>query len=108
MMDRHPSISKLRTAIASLCDDTAAPVKFYTAVGTPLDYYHGVDAVFAQGPVVVTIDASLREKPAQKADVLVKVTLTDEGRVFIDPQEIALAAQNIASLINERRSKLGH
>lgn len=50
-------------------------LRYYTAVGTAFDYYHGVDAFFTfrKGKKVywVTLDLSLRKKTEYKADILV-------------------------------------
>jgi hypothetical protein len=105
---QHPSINHVSKVIASLCDDTTLPVNFYTAVGTSLDIHHGVDALFIQGGVVVTVDASLREKESHKADVLVRAQFKKDGTVYIPDQEIQAVAGRIARLINERRAKRAH
>lgn len=47
-------------------------VPFYTAVGSALDYHHGVDGFFEFRGVVVTIDVTMNpEKSIAKADVVV-------------------------------------
>lgn len=57
----------------------AETVRFYTALGTTLDYFHGIDGFFELdingNTLVVTVDVSLREKPRDeyKADVLIYI-----------------------------------
>lgn len=53
-------------------------LRFYTALGTSLDRHHGVDGFFEWdapegGTAVVTLDITLRDKGAYKADVLLWV-----------------------------------
>ena len=48
-LKRSPFVKRLRSMVVEDCADTTVPVKFFTAVGTPLDRYHGVDAFFEQG-----------------------------------------------------------
>jgi hypothetical protein len=60
-------------------DDPKDAVRAYTAVGTPLDKYHGVDAFLAHrardgAEILVTLDATLRPEKQQegwKADIVV-------------------------------------
>lgn len=80
--------------------DTRTPVRFYTAVGTPLDVYHGVDAFFEQGGRIATVDVSLREKEMGKADVLLHVAMDDEGKVSLSEAEMKYAAHRIAEVLN--------
>jgi hypothetical protein len=53
-------------------------VKFFSAVGTPLDHFHGVDAWVEfdsgrGGPRMVTLDVTLNtEKETHKADIIVQ------------------------------------
>ncbi|MEK7641664.1 MAG: hypothetical protein AAB365_01565 [Patescibacteria group bacterium] len=47
-------------------------LKLYTAVGTPLDLIHGVDAWFEFEGIVITIDVTMKEqKDRAKANVVV-------------------------------------
>ncbi len=65
--------------IFEIPDDQADSIRFFSAVGTPLDVFHGVDAWIEvsdpdQGRVEVTLDASLKPDKVQegyKADVIV-------------------------------------
>lgn len=100
-LERSRTVSALRAKIAKLCLDTRTPVRFYTAIGTPLDVYHGVDAFFEQGGRIVTVDVSLREKEIGKADVLLHATMDNEGKVAVPEAEIEHAARRIADLLNQ-------
>lgn len=54
-------------------DEEAEGVKIFTAVGTPLDAFHGVDAVVEIEGIPVTLDATLRtedQKGVGKVDVV--------------------------------------
>ncbi|MFZ2523396.1 MAG: hypothetical protein WAW92_03355 [Minisyncoccia bacterium] len=49
----------------------ADELKYYTAVGSPLDVYHGIDAWFEYKGKIVTIDSTLRpDKDEHKADIV--------------------------------------
>lgn len=108
ILNRHPTINKLRTRIAELCGNTKDPVKFYTAIGTSLDIHHGVDAFFEQGNVTVTLDVSAQEKELYKADVLMHATLTDEGKIVIKQQEIERVAVLIARAFDMQNQMRTH
>lgn len=103
-LQRPPFVVGLRKAIAEKCSNTSTPVKFFTAVGTPLDVYHGVDAFFEQDGAVVTIDVSLRDKEGvQKADVAIFGSLDKDGRPIVTEADIADASQKIADTLDQRR-----
>lgn len=104
-LKRSSVVSKLRALIAESCGDTTTPVKFYTAVGTALDFQYGADAFFEQGDAVVTVDISLREKDAHKADVFMKADMDKEGRVRVDGAEIERVARNVAEILDGRRHR---
>lgn len=101
-LNRTPLATKLRGLVAERSNDSSIPVKFYTAVGTPLDHYHGIDAFFEQGNARVTVDVSAREKDIFKADILLHATLDRDGRVVITDEEMSRAAENIAGILNLR------
>lgn len=99
-LERSKTVKDLRSKIAELCMDTRTPVRFYTATGSPLDIYHGVDAFFEQGGRVATVDVSLREKEITKADVLLHATMSEEGKVMVSDEEMAYVAQKVAEVLN--------
>ena len=100
-LEKRPKVATvLRQKVAELCSDESLPVKFYTAVGTPLDIYHGVDAFFEQGSKIVTLDVSMREKETTKADVLLVASMDEDGRVLIDAREMQQVAEKIATLLS--------
>lgn len=100
LQERPKIATMLRRKVADLCSDESLPVKFYTAVGTPLDIYHGVDAFFEQGSKIVTVDISMREKETTKADVLLVASMDEEGRVLIAANEMQQVAEKIATLLS--------
>lgn len=98
--ERSKTVKELRAKVALYCDDKNEAVKFYTAVGTPLDIYHGVDAFFEQGRRIATLDVSMRDKEEYKADVLVRAALDDDGIVAVNESELQDAASKIAAVLN--------
>src|SRR3989344_3208670 len=93
----------------NITSQRGATLDIYSAVGSPLDHLHGVDAVVEFSPskeehetICVTLDASLRhqekkEDKAYKADVLVPLLDPEEN-----PREYQEALDSIASQITER------
>lgn len=76
-----------------------SPVRFYTAIGSPLDHYHGVDGFFEHGRAVVTIDLTTNpNKLEYKADIV----LFPED--FDDPERFQEVAERIAGLLTSRSS----
>lgn len=65
-----PEILFLRTVLDKLKKELRISAEFYTAVGTALDVYHGVDGYFYFRGIMVTVDASLRNKNAFRTDLL--------------------------------------
>jgi len=71
-------------------------VVFYTAVGTPFDYYHGVDGFFEFDGKVVTVDTTLnKEKRHAKADIIIRMS---------DVRDIDALADKIATTCRRRMS----
>lgn len=89
--------SDLRKMVAERCSDKGTPVKFFTAIGTPLDVYHGVDAFIEQGSRMVTIDISMQRKETTKADVLIVASMDKDGHVTVSDQEMQSAVAQIAN-----------
>lgn len=60
-------------------DEESDRVKVFTAVGTPLDVFHGVDAFVEIDGKVVTLDITLREdiSAKRKADIIDATELPD-------------------------------
>lgn len=101
--DRPRIASNLRKMVAELASDMNNPVKFFTAVGTPLDRYHGVDAFLEQRGRIVTVDISQKEKEFTKADVLLVASIDPEGRVSVAPDELRMVAEQIAKKLGEQK-----
>lgn len=62
--------------------EDCSELKFYTAVGSALDRYHGIDCLFEFHGIVVTIDVTInRYKNNCRADVLVNFNsgINEEG-----------------------------
>jgi len=47
-------------------------VALYTAVGSPLDRFHGIDAFFEFHGTIVSIDLTVGRKGSHKADLVIK------------------------------------
>jgi hypothetical protein len=97
---RSRALRELRNEVAADCKDKTKPVKFFTAVGTSLDIYHGVDGFFEQDGRIATLDVSMREKESYKADVLLVASLDEEGNIVVDDEEIKHVAAKIAAKID--------
>lgn len=103
---RPQAASRLRQYVAGFSSDTSQPIKFFTAVGTPLDTFHGIDAFVEQGGVIATIDISARDKEIQKADVLLAAHLTPDGTLNISDTELIRVAKELAAVIEFRKRKI--
>ncbi len=68
-------------------------VKFYTAVGSPLDRFHGIDSFIEWNGVVVTFDLTINSKKDEyKADIILheEDIYTVDGRINrVRLQEVA-------------------
>lgn len=81
----------------------SGPMALYVSIGTPLDFYHGVDCFFRWMGVYITVDASLifkskvgTGKHRLKADILVRPhNLTKPGLEHL--------GKHIAEQLKERR-----
>lgn len=74
--DPHPRFANdlhAEVAIELGLEDDYAPLEFYTAIGSSLDHYHGVDAFFEYEGARATLD--ITQNPAKqdgyKADLIV-------------------------------------
>lgn len=74
-------------------------LSFYTAVGSPLDYYHGIDAFLEWQGCMVTIDVTMNpDKTSGKADL-----------IFHDGDDIDAFALLVAeTLVTKRASVATH
>lgn len=74
-------------------------IEFYTAVGTALDLYHGVDGFFVFRGTVLTVDVTLNpNKIAGKADIIL-------GEEIRNPVRAMVAIVNTYCRKEERRAK---
>ena len=68
-------------------------LKLFTALGTPLDYFHGVDAWFEFRGSVLTVDVTTnRHKDEYKADMVIHLDDLDE-------ENLSETAARIAALL---------
>lgn len=78
--DLHASVAE------ALGLDDYSELRFYTAVGSPLDYFHGVDGFFEYRGKIVTIDVTVDPgKLTAKADLVVNVSDTQAALVVYTP-----------------------
>lgn len=101
------------TLAEAISPDNYEMIRFNTAVGSNLDYQHGIDAFFeietASGTIVVTLDVKTYDTSNIKADVL--IVYPNEG---LDPKEDKLewedllnqVASDIISVINIKMKRL--
>lgn len=69
---KRPAAVRLENEVVKCFGKLGMSVKFYTAVRSTLDVYHGVDAFFEFRGVLVTIDVTINpNKDCGKADVIV-------------------------------------
>ena len=102
-LEARPKIaSDLRKMVAELSVDKKTPVKFFTAIGTALDIYYGIDAFIEQGSQIGTIDISMEVKERIKADVLLLARMDQEGRVTVSEEEM----REVAALIADKFDRL--
>lgn len=92
-------------------------IKFYTAIGTPLDRWHGIDGFFEieqeQGPpILITLDATtitaeekIRRGQEIKADIVVsekEVNISDEEKL---PEKISGIAEEVIKILEAKREQ---
>lgn len=81
--DTHcPRILFMQKVLKGLNRELGSNAEFYTAVGSALDKYHGVDGYFYFEGIMVTIDASLRRKDSHRADILLVEEDSENPEVF--------------------------
>ena len=112
-----PFANDLHATIAQeLCPDAYDQLKFYTAIGSPLDFYHGVDGVIefsVEGgdALLVTIDVTTNpEKDAYKADIIVQVPFDGLDREVDKDQygeAVIAAAQQVIEALKLKLAKEG-
>ncbi|NQV93075.1 hypothetical protein HQ403_01080 [Candidatus Kaiserbacteria bacterium] len=86
---------RLRNRVAEQIGTEGERVKLFTAVGTPLDLFHGVDAFFEFDGHVITIDLTINpHKDSGKAHFI----LTGDDITTNLPETAARIAREIISL----------
>ncbi len=90
---------QLKSAVSSKLTNVDEVLRFYTAIGSPLDVLHGVDGFFEVGDHIVTVDLTLNsDKVIAKADVVI---LADNENGMTD-EIIDLSANSIADKFKEK------
>ena len=72
-------------------------LKYYICIGTKMDFWHGVDAVFTWKDVFVTIDLTFDPEKKVRADFRISPDDVDSGKIY---KEIA---RHIALLLVRRQ-----
>lgn len=86
---------RLRNRVAEQVGNGGEHVRLFTAVGTPLDLFHGVDAFFEFKGIVVTIDLTINpHKDSGKAYFI----LNEDDITTNLPETAARIAREIKSL----------
>jgi hypothetical protein len=81
--------------------DDVNELKFYSALGSPLDYFYGVDAFFEIGNSTFTLDLSINpHKKEAKADMVVHEEVLD------DEKELDNLAVTIGRYLKKRQSEV--
>lgn len=110
-------LEAIKDQLGFISDEDLSRLKYYTAVGSPLDYFHGVDAfIILEGKTkqdpeaLVTFDVALKngasEKQDARADIIIK-----EPEPPVDPESTRvylrqvddLAAQAVKFFQNPRK-----
>jgi len=92
-------LSQLKSAVSSKLTNVDEVLRFYTAIGSPLDVLHGVDGFFEIGNHIVTLDLTLNsDKIIAKADVVI---LADDENGMTN-EIIELAANSVVDKFKEK------
>ncbi len=96
---KRPAAQRLEQEVARRFGKFSLAVKFYTAVRSPLDFFHGVDAFFEFQGILVTLDATINPlKNSGRADIIVHAEDFDDL-----PALAARIASVFAAKIRRRR-----
>jgi len=92
-------------------EDEREKIKFYSALNTPLDFLHGVDAFLDIDGVTITLDATKNtQKGEHKADFIIKEFLEpgipeEEKEFFEKLENLAIQIVNWYKEIKETKAK---
>jgi len=116
---QKPFAKELRLAVIEALDleddDEMNRIRFYSALGTALDIFHGIDGWIElqldEGPpILVTLDVTLNTKKSEhKADIIVQEITDpsqDENRFLEEIQQCALQVIEMFQDELKRRGKL--
>jgi hypothetical protein len=106
-----PPSRALNDLHALVCEELGAraysEVKCYTAVGSPLDRFHGVDSFIEKGGAVATIDLTANsKKDVHKADIILHEEDVYDGEGRINRPRLQQVAHNIAQLLQYRQPEM--
>jgi len=107
--DRLPYFTqRLLSKVDEAYPNLAGMINFYTAVGTSLDVYHGVDAFFKLQDHIVTLDVTSNDsKTHAKADIIVQTGYDEDGGIdFSDEQMASLAKQVGVEFITKIKKRI--
>ncbi len=102
----------LRLEIMDLLSSTASDVQFYTAVGTALDHFHGIDAWIEirnpqkKGAEIITLDVTLnkdKQETGHKADLIIPEIPSPSSDQYLDT--VAKIAKQVLEKLEERQVK---
>lgn len=84
-----PHLADLRRRVASQLGLQPHQIRYYSAVGSPLDKYHGVDAILEANGRFATLDVTLRpEKTHSKSDATLLLQRRHDGGYEPDPTSL--------------------
>lgn len=83
-------------AVKALLPIGGDELQYFIAIGTKLDFFHGVDAFFSWRGAVVSLDASVDPEKILKADFLITPEMIENGEIY------TCVAREIASLLITR------
>lgn len=96
--------NNLQVLIAeALSIEDYSEVKLYTAVGSPLDIWHGIDGFVEWMGFTVTIDLTANPlKESYKADIIIH-----EDEIY-DQEQLRIVAEQIAQLLQQKAMALNN
>lgn len=81
--------------------DDVNELKFYSAIGSPLDFFYGIDAFFEIGDSTFTLDLSINpHKEVAKADMVI------HEKDLFDEKSIEELATTISRYLKKRREEV--
>lgn len=73
------ALNDLHYLLAEVLEVELGEVKVYSAVGSPLDYFHGVDLFLEFGEVTITVDLTANPKKIEhRADFIIQADVLED------------------------------